>query len=337
MNKMMQWACMLVLLAISSGVNAACDAVGSFTLNPGSVTVQRDVAVGQPFTDWIYSNSGVAYQNCNYDSQLQYNIENGIKSYNGRSSGLSYNGEAVFDTNLPGVGFVVEGNAQVGSQAWIGWQGIKAGTSEKSVVKTSHNNGDRPAFTDQMRIRLIKTGNIQTGALSGNAGYFYAGVRETANWSTEQPVSFAGGQITSVACSVTTNPVDVSLGDHNKNEFSGVGTTTSWKTFTIGLDCDQNARINVRIDPAAGAVGSMTDVMKLDNAGSSSTASGVGVQLWFQPNGGSAVKFGQETFYWTSPQGGMETVQLQARYYQTEQTITPGTANATATFTLTYK
>ncbi|WP_334652691.1 hypothetical protein [Klebsiella michiganensis] len=157
MKKIMYWGYILVLLAISGGVNAACDAVGSFTINPGSITVQRDVAVGQPFTDWIYSNSGVAYQNCNYDSQLQYNIENGVKSYNGRSSGLSYNGEKVFDTVLPGVGFVIEGNAQVGSQAWIGWQGIKAGTTEETVVRTTHNNGDRPVFTDQMRIRLIKT------------------------------------------------------------------------------------------------------------------------------------------------------------------------------------
>lgn len=336
MNRMMQWG-LVILLVISGGAKAACDAVGSFTISPGSITVQRDVTVGQPFTDWIYSNSGLAYKNCNYDSQLQYNIENGIKSYNGRTSGLNYNGETVFNTNLAGVGFVIEGNAQIGSGAWVGWQGILAGTAEETVVKTSHNNGDRPAFTDQVRIRLIKTGNIQTGALSGNIGYFFAGVRETASWNTELPISFSGGQITSVSCSVTTNPVNVTLGNHDKSEFSGVGTATAWQSFNIGLSCNQGAKINVRIDPSAGAVGSLTDVMKLDDASSSSTATGIGVQLWFQPNGGSAVKFGQETYYWTSGNGGAETVQLKARYYQTTQTITPGKANATATFTLTYK
>ncbi len=336
MNKIIQWG-LMVFLMISGGAKAACDAVGSFTLSPGSITVQRDVTVGQPFTDWIYSNSGVAYQNCNYDSLLQYNIENGIKSYNGRSSGLSYNGETVFDTNLAGVGFVIEGNAQMNSMAWAGWQGILTGATEETVVKTSHANGARPAFTDQVRIRLIKTGNIQTGVLSGNVGNLFAGVREVSSWNTETPVSFSGGQITAVACSVTTNPVNVSLGNHGKSEFSGVGTTTAWQTFNIGLDCDAGAKINVRIDPSAGAAGSLTDVMKLDDASSSSTATGIGVQLWYQPNGGSAVVFGQETYYWTSGNGGAETVQLKARYYQTAQTITPGTANATATFTLTYK
>ncbi|MFB1416115.1 fimbrial protein [Klebsiella michiganensis] len=33
----------------------------------------------------------------------------------------------------------------------------------------------------------------------------------------------------------------------------------------------------------------------------------------------------------------METVQLKARYYQTASAVTTGPANATATFTLTYK
>lgn len=186
MKKVMSWVYLLVLLATSSGVKAACDAVGSFTINPGSITVQRDMAVGQPITDWLYSNSGVAYQNCNYDAQLQYNIENGVKSYNGRSSGLSYNGETVFDTALPGVGFVLQSRAQKGSQGWTGWNGLSAGKTQVPVLFTTHNKGDRISFSDQMRIRLIKTGNIKTGALSGNIGYFYAGIKQTSSWSPER-------------------------------------------------------------------------------------------------------------------------------------------------------
>lgn len=334
MNKMMQWGYLVMLLVVSGGAKAACDAVGSFSINPGSVTVQRDVVVGQPFTDWIYSNAGVAYRNCSYDGLLQYNIENGIKSYNGRSSRLSYNGETVFDTNLPGVGYVVEGNAQVGSQGWTGWQGIKTGTTGEALVKTSHNNGDRPTFTNQMRIRLIKTGNIQTGALSGNIGSFYTGVREAASWGKELPISLAGGQITSVACTVTTNPINVPLGSHAKSEFNGSGSGTAWQDFNIGLNCDQNARINVRIDATADSDAGVDGVIKLDS--DAVRASGVGVQIWYRHEN-SPVKFGQERYYWTSSTGGNELIQLQARYYQTTQSITAGKANATATFTLTYK
>lgn len=334
MKKVMSWVYLLVLLATSSGVKAACDAVGSFTINPGSITVQRDMAVGQPITDWLYSNSGVAYQNCNYDAQLQYNIENGVKSYNGRSSGLSYNGETVFDTALPGVGFVLQSRAQKGSQGWTGWNGISAGKTQAPVLYTNHNKGDRISFSDQMRIRLIKTGNIKTGALSGNIGYFYAGIKQTSSWSPEKVVSFSGGQITSVACSVTTNPVNVPLGEHNKREFSGAGTGTGWQTFNIGLNCDQNARINVRIDATADSDAGVPGIIKLDS--DPANASSVGVQLWYR-NENSPVQFGQDRYYRTSPTGGNEIIQLQARYYQTKQGVTAGKANATATFTLTYK
>lgn len=334
MNRIIQWACLLALLAVSVSTKAACDAVGSFTLNPGSIIVQRDVTVGQPFTDWIYSNSGMAYQNCSFDGQLQYDIENGIKSYNGRSSGLSYNGETVFDTNLPGVGFVLEGNAQSDSQGWSGWQGIRSGATEQMIVKTPHNSGDKIAFTDQARIRLIKTGNIQSGALNGSVGYFYGGIRETTSWNAEPPISFAGGTITSVACTVTSQePVSVPLGEHDKSEFGGVGSSTGWTAFDIGLQCDKDARINVRID-ATQDVSGITGVMRLDN--DQDAASGVGVELWYQHTN-TPVAFGQVlSNYWTSS-GGAERVQLQARYRQTAETVTAGAANATATFTLTYQ
>lgn len=144
---------------------------------------------------------------------------------------------------------------------------------------------------------LIKTGDITGGTL--NTGMLARA--SVANQFYFANVTLNGtNTITSESCTVTTNPVNVSLDSHDKDEFSGVGTTTTRKTFDIGLNCNKGARINVRIDPAAGAVDNMTDVMKLDDAGSGTTASGVGVQLWFRPNGGSAVKFGGRHF--TGPQ-----------------------------------
>ncbi|EKS7426591.1 TPA: hypothetical protein K8E21_001226 [Enterobacter cancerogenus] len=76
--------------------------------------------------------------------------------------------------------------------------------------------------------------------------------------------------------------------------------------------------------------------MKLDSAPGDMAAKGGGLQLYFAPDD-SAVQFSQSRYYSTSPYGGSETVQLKSRYYQTTSAITAGTANATATFTLTYK
>lgn len=328
----------ILLLLPGMRVWAFCTPTGSFSVNTGNITVQRDVAVGQPISGWLVSNGGQAYNNCNYDATPQYPIVSGIKSNNQHSSGLRYNGETVFDTNVPGVGFVIEALTSFGSNPLTGtWQGISAGNTQTSLAATSHDVGNHLSINDQARIMLIKTETITPGSLGGEIARFFAGTRENAQWSQEIPIMLSGGAINTVACTVTTPNVDVPLGDHDKNEFSGTGATTSWQAFNIGLQCDKSARINVRIDPSAGAVSGMTDVMKLDDAGGGTTASGIGVQLWFRPNGGSAVNFGQETYYWTSGYGGNETVQLQARYYQTAQNITPGSANATATFTLSYK
>lgn len=326
---------LLVSLAFSQAPWALCSITGSFSISPGTVVVQRDAVVGQPISDWLMSNQGVAYQDCNFDSTPQYAINAGIKNTGAKAS-ITWNGEAVFKTNVPGVGYVFEGRASADSNPLPeNWTGIASGQSQVFTLQISHSAGYHPSINDQARIRLIKTGDITPGALSGSPGRFIAGTRENAQWSTELPITFSGGQITTIACSVTTPDISVTLGQHKKAEFSGPGSATGWKAFNIGLDCDKSARINVQIDAVKDPV-NVAGVMKLDSAPGDMAATGVGVQLYFAPDD-SAVQFGQSRFYYTSPNGGSETVQLKARYYQTAAAITAGTANATATFTLTYK
>ncbi|KLV52812.1 fimbrial protein [Citrobacter sp. MGH104] len=327
---------LLVSLAFSQASWALCSITGSFSISPGTVVVQRDAVVGQPISDWLMSNQGVAYQDCNFDSTPQYAINAGIKNTGAKAS-ITWNGEAVFKTNVPGVGYVFEGRTSVDSNPLPeNWTGIASGQSQVFTLQISHSAGYHPSINDQARIRLIKTGDITPGALSGSPGRFIAGTRENAQWSNELPITFSGGQITTIACSVTSpDVIEVSLGQHKKSEFSGPGSSTGWKAFNIGLDCDKSARINVQID-AAQDPSTVAGVMKLDSAPGDMTATGVGVQLYFAPDD-SAVQFGQSRYYYTSPNGGSETVQLKARYYQTTAAITAGMANATATFTLTYK
>lgn len=320
MRTLLKSGCVLLALWLASfGVQASCGFASGVSseipgyVSFGNVAVQRDVAVGSVIataTTGAYNN-GNTIAGCNEAWTFRWELS--------KWGTLSSLGGKVYNTNVSGVG--------------IRMTTVASGHVLPYDASMLANN--YVVFPgDGIKAELIKTGDITGGTLDAGmlarasvANQFYF-ANVTLNGNTT---------ITPESCAVTTNPVNVSLDDHEKNEFTGVGSTTAWKTFDIGLNCNQGAKINVRIDPAAGAVDNMTDVMKLDNAGSSSTASGVGVQLWFRPNGGSAVKFGQETYYWTSGYGGPETVQLQARYYQTGQTITPGAANATATFTLTYK
>lgn len=325
---------LLLLLCSPSLVMASCTASGAFTINPGTVIVQRDAVVGQPLSDWFESGQIKDFTQCNYDQFTRYDIQNGIKSYNAHASGISYSNETIFDTNIAGVGFILEGRSSFNGLAWTSWLGIPKGHTEFDIIAASHNRGDRPYFTDQARIRLIKTGDIKPGSLSGNIGKFFAGVRDANSWSYEVPITFNGGQIITATCSVTTPDISVPLGQYKKSDFAGPGAGTKWQSFSIGLNCDKGAKINVRIDASSTQA---PGVMKLDTSDDKSVADGIGIQVSWGTDGSSPVTFGEDTARGSAGSDGPITVPLQARYYQTGQSVTAGAANATATFTVTYK
>ncbi|MDZ4034392.1 fimbrial protein [Kluyvera ascorbata] len=326
---------LLVGMAVCQTSWAFCSVTGSFSINPGTVVVPPDAAVGQPISDWVMSNEGVAYQNCNYDATPQYVINSGIKN-TGPKASLTWNGEAVFNTNVPGVGYVFEGRSSVDSNPLPeNWTGIASGQSQVFTLQISHSAGYHPSINDQARIRLIKTGDITPGALSGSPGRFIAGTRENGQWSTELPITFSGGQITTIGCVVTSPDVRVGLGQHKKAEFSGVGSATDWTVFYMSVICDKGTRVFMAVNATADS-SSTPDVMKLDNDGGSAT--GIGVQLWSDVAGNDGpVELGKLAYYYTTLYNGPDTLKFQARYYQTAGTVTAGTANATATFTMVYR
>ncbi|PLL33067.1 adhesin, partial [Klebsiella michiganensis] len=271
---------------------------------------QRDAAVGSVIataTTGAY-NGGNSIAGCTEAWTYRWELS--------KWGTLSTLGGNIYNTNVPGVGIRLTNSSSgkvlpydqsvsANTNIFIGGNGIKA-----ELIKT----GD------------ITGGTLDTGMLAraSVANQFYF-ANATLNGTNT---------ITSESCSVTTNPVNVPLGDHDKSEFSGPGTATAWQTFNINLSCVQGARINVRIDATADSDAGVPGVIKLDS--DPVNASGVGVQVWYRYED-SPVQFGQERYYYTSPSGGNEYVQLQARYYQTTQNVTAGKANATATFTLSYK
>ena len=306
----------LALWLVSFGTQASCGFASGVSsevpgyISFGNVAVQRDAAVGSVIataTTGAY-NGGNTIAGCSEAWTYRWELS--------KWGTLSSLGSNIYNTNVPGVGIrltntssgkVLPYDQSVGANVYIyiGGDGIKA--------------------------ELIKTGDITGGTLDSGM----LARASVANQFYFANVTLNGtNTITSESCSVTTNPVNVPLGDHDKSEFSGPGSATAWQTFNINLSCIQGARINVRIHATADSDAGVPGVITLDS--DPVNASGVGVQLWYRYED-SPVQFGQERYYYTSPSGGNEYVQLQARYYQTTQSITAGKANATATFTLTYK
>lgn len=315
--------CLLLLIMMASpAAQASCSFYGGATaevpgyLNFGNVVVQRDTPVGSVLATAVTGayNNGNGIAGCKPDAwTARWELT--------QWGTLSGYGNNVYNTNLPGVGLRLSA--------------AESGKALPYETSYPYNSGGTWVSIpgDGIKGELIKTGDITSGTLTDGMlarasvvnQFYFANV--TLNGTNT---------VTSAACSVASSNINVPLGDHDKGEFTGVGVTSTWNTFNIDLECDKSASINVQID-ATQDPSNVAGVIKLDNAGNSGTASGVGVQLWYAANGGTAVQFGQQSHYYTSPYGGHETVQLQARYYQTAQTVTAGQANATATFTLTYK
>ncbi|MGV4091001.1 fimbrial protein [Citrobacter freundii] len=308
---------LLLLIAVLPEAQATCSFYGGVTsevpgyLNFGNVVIQRDAPVGSVIATAVTGayNNGNGIAGCQRESwTARWELT--------QWGTLSGYGDGIYNTNLPGVGLRLSA----------------AATGKTLPYETSYPYDAQGVWVsipgDGIKGELIKTGDITSGTLTSGVlarasvvnQFYFANV--TLNGTNT---------VKSEACTVTTPSVDVPMGDHDKSEFGGAGSTTDWVSFDIGLTCDVGARINVRIDAPADASAGSQGVMQLDGGG----ASGVGIQLHYRPDD-AAVQYGQERFYWQSVYGD-EIVQLKARYYQTAGTITPGAANGTATFTLTYK
>jgi major type 1 subunit fimbrin (pilin) len=144
------------------------------------------------------------------------------------------------------------------------------------------------------------------------------------------------GEITNSACSLGggqlgTN-MTVQLGLISTNAFTAVGDRSPLVDFTIALvGCDTTVAQNVELAFAPGA-GSVVDsrLLGLENGGGAT-----GVAIGIQDQAGNDVLIGgPATNYGLS--NGNNNLNFKAFYEATSATVTAGSANGKAIFTLTY-
>lgn len=147
---------------------------------------------------------------------------------------------------------------------------------------------------------------------------------------TAKTTTFDGGG------TCTTPDVSVNLGNTPIREFAGIGTTAARTPFNLSFqNCPPGmASIDYSFSATTSVLDAANGVVGLD---ASSTASGVGIQLLTQS--GNAVQFG--TPYplnaYDPGQTANYSVEMQAGYYQTGTSVSPGRANTAITFTMIYK
>ena len=197
-------------------------------------------------------------------------------------------------------------------------------------------------------IELVKTGTIRAGTLSA-----LAIGRWIINTETLAPVaSFTLYGTTTLkpheppTCSfASTGPIQASLGNVSAQSFKGVGSTSAERPFSIDLTCkrgDGKSSIDAYVTLTdATNTGNYSNVLTLSP---DSQATGVGIEvlsgttvLGYGPDSKAAGNINQWLAGTVSANATSYSIPLKARYVQTEPVVTVGTANARATFTMSYQ
>lgn len=133
-------------------------------------------------------------------------------------------------------------------------------------------------------------------------------------------------------CTIDANPV-VSMGTVSTTNFHGIGSLSADVPFNISLrECyGTEKQVDISFHPVSGFADAARSVIALDE--SSSTASGVGIQLLF--NGEYLHPDGQSHYY--PLQQGVTRLPFIARYYQTGTTVRPGTVESSVIFYIYYQ
>ncbi|KVV42737.1 hypothetical protein WK81_15605 [Burkholderia ubonensis] len=197
-----------------------------------------------------------------------------------------------------------------------------------------------------IKVELVRTGDITAGGTLNGAFAQYqkddAGGQLLVLFSFANPVVIRPQVPT---CKVTTPVVNVTLGQVRATVFTGPGATSQPIPFELMLACSggaagttTNAYVTMS-DPTTPANTSTTLSLSKD-----SKATGVGVQIL---KDGTALGFGPDSNtpgninQWkaASIAQGVDVVKipLSARYVQTGSKVTGGSANALATFTMSYQ
>ncbi|MGL4485561.1 MAG: fimbrial protein [Yersinia sp. (in: enterobacteria)] len=141
------------------------------------------------------------------------------------------------------------------------------------------------------------------------------------------------------ACSVGQSIIPVPMGRVSAQKYFNSTQRFSDKVpFTIRLECDAGTNVSISFDGAT--VPGRDNILALNDPNDSKTATGVGVQLINlerNPNNNNGMRLKHNHTIRNNTEAGTQNLQFAARYYQTARNVTGGVANATATFTLTYR
>lgn len=302
------------------------------TINAPTLVVQRDVPVGTRLAAPEFTSPITLLFSCpegrSYPTAVQYLGIKAATVYSGMTAG----GGRIYKTNLPGLGIQLGGTTEtVGPAGWIGTSNNIDGNVNQGAFRFTIGSGVLRTWIGGAAVTFYKIGDMSSGVLNQQVGSLILG--NVDSWAQpEVPVNITGMSVSVLACSLTTPTVAAPLGNVYATAFTGVGSTTGNVDFNLGLNCAAGTKVNVTMNGTQNTDTANTSVLALTGAGSAGVAKGVGAQILYN---NTPLNIGSRLLLKTAADG-IETFPFKARYYQTLSNILPGSANATATLSITY-
>lgn len=210
-------------------------------------------------------------------------------------------------------------------------------TDDADSTETTHVN-----VTMKVQVEFVKVGDMTTGgSVVGEVagGFVQNNAVQTLSVVFDAPILITPARPT---CAVVASDLKVSLGDVATSVFTGMGSVSPLRPFAIDLDCSgggegENTTVYITLTDLTDQ-GNTSDTLSLR---SDSTASGVGIQIINNDTpvnlGPASDVIGNINQWMVGTTGnGPFSIPLAARYVQTVATITPGSANGAAIFTMGY-
>ncbi|WP_185219054.1 fimbrial protein [Paraburkholderia dinghuensis] len=314
----------IALGAIPTTANAACTPASLYATGPSLVNVDPTAANGTVL--WTGAvNVGASTSDCIGGSYTITYAGVGVRE-------STYN---TYPTGISGIG------VRIRFYNWTCANGT-ANTTNWFPVYCTANWSPSTVSAFALTVEFVKTGPVTAGGTV--TGLFSQWTTNAANalWANTYWSNTITFNVAVPTCTVTTPNISVPMGSVPANSFASVGSVSDSQPFNISLNC-------------AGGVGSsytnvyttltdVTDPSNLTNTltlNASSTARGLGIQVL---NGTTPINFGPDSsvagnpsqWFVGSMQNGSHNIPLSARYIRTG-TVTPGTANGSATFTMSYQ
>ncbi|MDR2324715.1 MAG: fimbrial protein [Acidovorax sp.] len=351
-----RWLFLLIALLLSLGCRTtwaqtfSCSGISetiSVTM-PATIVVPRDAIAGTQLTPWISTPATTSYYNCPVTNA---GVGPAYKSLLTIVAGMTLNGSTgvayqVWSTSVPGIGVAIGARAYLLSNkgacgGWYGWITLPANSNYVYQACISHNGSDVMHLGFQMEFAYVKTGAVTPGTTSSNAivetawiGQPQSGGPSLQN-TLHKFITLTPSIITIAACE--TPNVSVNMGRHMRAQFSGVGYTTPTVAFDVSINaCPANSLTTIQYQfiPVNAVIDANNGLLALD---STSTATGIALQL--KDGNDAPLQFNTPYTFagYNSAAGGSYKVPLKAAYRQMAATVTPGSANAALTFTMTYQ